>query len=570
MRTFSSFLRQAVSLVLAFTLLCPAAIAQKKKTEKPKAASPAAPMPQRDPNAIDFDALTRIRWEAFHRSKVMETLAELTDHLGPRLTNSPNEKRASAWAREQLINWGMENVHAEAWGPFGPGWSYEVAHIRMVAPDTAELIGLPKAWSRGTDGVMRGKVVRTVINNKEDFAKYKGKLAGAIVLNGIERKLNLADQPKSERYNEGKLHEFSEFPIPAARDEFRAAYARRLQFLRDLAQFMQDEKVGLLLEASRAPFDGGTFGVQGNGSAYKKGEPLGPPVVVLDIEHFNRMARLADRGVPVEVEVELKTTFHENNGDLFGYNSIAEIPGSDLKDEVVMLGAHFDSWHGATGATDNAAGSAIMMEVMRILKATGLKPRRTIRLGLWTGEEEGLLGSYGYVNEHFATRSTSDDSMYKDMSPYSRPLGKPLELKPEHAKISTYFNVDGGTGKLVGVNMQENQAMEPILRQWIEPLKDLGITTLSMRPSGGSDHLSFESVGIPAIDFEQDPIEYESRTHHSNMDTLDRIQREDVMQAAAVVASMVYHAAMRDQRLPRKPLPQPEPALPTAKPAEQR
>jgi Zn-dependent M28 family amino/carboxypeptidase len=330
---------------------------------------------------------------------------------------------------------------------------------------------------------------------------------------------------------------------------------------------LEEEKVAALLEGSRAPFDGGTLNVQGNGRAYRQGEPIGPPMLSLSIEHFNRMARLADRGVPVEVEMNVKTTFHQNNGDNNGYNVIAEIPGSDpqLKDQVVMLGAHLDSWHAATGATDNAAGSSVMMEAMRILKAAGLKPRRTIRMALWTGEEQGLFGSTGYVKEHFAVRKVREDGEYANMPSGDRPLIS-MQLKPEHAKISAYFNVDSGTGKIRGISLQENQALEPIFRQWIEPLKDLGMTVTSMRSTGGSDFLSFDQVGIPGVDFEQDAIEYDTRTHHTNMDTLDRIQRDDMLQAAAIVASFVYNAAMRDQLLPRKPLPQPEPEAP--KPAE--
>src|SRR5262245_55398292 len=368
-----SLVRRLSASALSLALVVPSAAAQnQKKAEKPAVASAA------DPNAVDYDALTRIRWEAFHNSKVMETLGELTDRFGPRLTNSPNEKRASAWAKEQLTKWGMENVHSEPWGPFGPGWSYEVSELRMIAPDTAELIALPKAWSRGTEGVLRGKVVRTKITSVEDFAKYKGKLAGAIVLNGDVRKLPLDTEAKSERYTDKTLGGFAEFPIPEEReDPLKDPYTKRMRFLRQFTKFLEEEKVAALLEGSRAPFDGGTLNVQGNGRAYRQGEPIGPPMLSLAIEHFNRMARLADRGVPVEVEMNVKTTFYPNNGDINGYNVVAEIPGSDpqLKDQVVMLGAHLDSWHGATGATDNAAGSAVMMEAMRILKATRSEER---------------------------------------------------------------------------------------------------------------------------------------------------------------------------------------------------
>ncbi|MEO5936551.1 MAG: M20/M25/M40 family metallo-hydrolase, partial [Terriglobales bacterium] len=335
---------------------------------------------------------------------------------------------------------------------------------------------------------------------------------------------------------------------------------RRAQFARELVKFLEDEKVGVYIEPSRAPGEGGTVFVQGGGS-YRKGESVGVPNVVMNIEHYGRIARLLDKKRDVELEVNVKTQFHDD--DEFAYNTIAEIPGTDLKDQVVMLGAHLDSWHGATGATDNAAGSAVAMEAVRIIKALGLKPRRTIRIALWSGEEQGLLGARGWVAEHLAARPEITDRAILALPANQRPPAGPLQFKPEWDKVSVYFNLDNGTGKIRGVYLQENAAVSPIFKAWMEPFADLGMTTLTMRNTGGSDFLAFDGVGVPGFEFIQDEIEYDTRTHHSNMDSTERIQREDLMQAAAIKAAFVYQAAMRDEMLPRKPLP-PDPPRPDA------
>jgi carboxypeptidase Q len=508
-----------------------------------------AVQPAKDPNAVDLEMVTVLRREGLKNSKVMEFLSALTDEMGPRLTNSPNQKRASQWVKDQLEKMGAENVHFEAWGPFGRGWSYEVSRVRMVSPDVAELIALPKAWSRGTDGPVRGKVVHTIIRAVEDLEKYKGKLKGAIVLNGEMRALKPWTEPKSERLDEKGLADIVKYPLDGDRlanytPELRARLAA---LSRATTKFFEEEGALAVIDSSRS-FDGGMIAVQGNGSAYKKDEPVGVPALVMSIEHFGRITRLVDAKKDVELEVDVKTTFYDNNGDLFGYNVVGEIPGTDLKDEVVILGAHLDSWHGATGATDNAAGSAVAMEVMRLLKATGARPRRTVRMVLWTGEEQGLLGSRGYVSEHFAERPKDPNA-----KPGDKP--QPWQLKPEWDKVAGYFNLDNGTGRIRGVYLQDNLTVAPVFEKWMEPFHDLGMSTLTNRPTGGSDHVSFDEAGIPGFQFIQDDIEYETRTHHTNMDTLDRIQKEDMMQAATIMASFVYHAAMRDERLPRKPLP---------------
>jgi hypothetical protein len=487
----------------------------------------------------------------------MHTLSELTDGIGPRLTNSPNQRRAAEWAAAKMKSYGLQNVHLESWGQFGKGWSYQVSHVRMLAPDTAELLALPKAWTLSTNGAIRAKAIHTEIKSKTDFDKYRGKLAGMIVLNGEMRKVEANNEPKSTRYSDKDLETLSTYKIPGERaDDRREGAIKRMQFTRDLNEFLAQEKAAVLIEPSRAPFDGGTIGVQGNGRGYLDGEPLGVPALVMAIEHYGRITRLLDRDVPVELEIDSQAQFTDNNGDLQAYNVVGEIPGTDLKDQVVMVGGHLDSWHAGTGATDNAAGCSVMLEAMRVFQKLGLKPRRTIRIALWTGEEQGLLGSRNYVRNHLAVIPVADTP--KELPEFMRRQSGPLQLKPEHGKVSIYFNVDSGTGKIRGVSLQENLALQPIFTEWMGPYKDLGMNTLSMNNQGGSDFLSFDAVGVPGIDFLQDEIEYDTRTHHSNMDTYERIQRDDMLQAAAIVAGFAWQAAQRDQMMPRKPLPEPE------------
>jgi carboxypeptidase Q len=557
-----SLSRALLAVALVFFCALSAGAAKDKKEKTPATESAAS---AKDPNAVDWDAISRIRSEAFHHSHVMETLSNIVDKIGPRLTNSPNMRKANAWTRDQLASWGMENAHLEPWGPFGRGWSYEKSSIRMTAPDPAELLALPKAFTPGTDGVVKGKVMQAKIESKADFEKFRGKLKGMIVLLGEPRELKLHDTAFSKRFDDPTLAHDSEFEIPADRPSaFRDAFARRLQFAKDLNQFLEDEKPALVIEASRTPGDYGTIFVQGGGS-YKTGDPVGAPDVVMEPEQYDRMWRLLDKDVPVEVEAEVKARFYDD--DAYGYNTIAEIVGSDpkMKDEVVMIGGHLDSWHAGTGATDNGSGCAVMMEVMRILKSLDLKPRRTVRIGLWSGEEEGLLGSRGYVREHFGERAPSEIPVDKDLPDWAQRYKGPVTTKPQHGQFDVYFNFDEGTGKIRGIYMQENGAVEPIFKQWMEPFKDLGMTTLTMNNTGGSDHLSFDEVGLPGFAFIQDPVEYDSRTHHSNMDTYEHVQREDLMQASAIIASWVYQAAMRDEKLPRKAMPQRETPPPQKK-----
>ena len=512
---------------------------------------------------VDLETISRIRYEGFHNSKVMEYASGLMDSIGERLTGSPNMKRANEWTRDQLTAAGLSNAHLEPWGPFGRGWANQYVNVRMTAPDVVPLLVYAKAWTPGTNGVISGKCVRVNIEKKEDFDKYKGKLAGMIAIFGTDADVKPITEAPYKRYTDDELAKTGDYEIPSERPPFRMAeVARRRQFTKDLNQFLADEKVLAVIDHSRGTSGGGTVFVQAGGS-FKPRETTTVPQLTMASEHWTRIARLLQQKKDVTLELNVTNTFYDD--DLMQYDTIAEIPGTDKKDEVVMLGGHLDSWHAGTGATDNGAGTIVMMEAVRILKALDIKPRRTIRIGLWSGEEEGLLGSQGYVEQHFGSRPPSDDPNMKGMPTLLRRDAGPVTVKPEQAKVSAYFNVDNGTGKIRGVYLQENEAVAPIFEQWMRPFKDLGMTTLSMRNTGGTDHLSFDAVGIPGFQFIQDPIEYETRTHHSNMDVYDRLQPDDLKQISVIVASFVYDAAMRDQMLPRKPIEKPLPREPEKK-----
>ena len=512
---------------------------------------------------IDLETITRIRYEGFRNSKVMDYASGLMDSIGERLTGSPNMKRANEWTRDQLAAMGLSNAHLEPWGPFGRGWANQYVNVRMTSPDIAPLLVYAKAWTPGTNGVVTGKCMRVNIEKKEDFDKYKGKLAGMIVIMGPDAEVKPITESPYKRYTDDDLAKTAEYQIPGERPAFRFAdFVKRQQFVKELNQFLADEKVLAVIDHSRGTAGGGTVFVQSGGS-YKTGETTTVPQLTMASEHWSRIARLLDQKKEVTLELNVTNTFYDD--DPMQYDTIAELPGTDKKDEVVMLGAHLDSWHAGTGATDNGAGTIVMMEAMRILKALDIKPRRTIRIGLWSGEEEGLLGSQGYVEHHFGSRPPMDDPGMKGMPTLMRREAGPVTVKPEQAKISGYFNVDNGTGKIRGIYLQENEAVEPIFEAWMRPFKDLDMTTITMRNTGGTDHQSFDAVGIPGFQFIQDPVEYETRTHHSNMDVYDRLQSEDLKQMAVIVASFVYNTAMRDQMLPRKSIEPPLPREPEKK-----
>ena len=510
---------------------------------------------------VDLEVISRIRYEGFRNSKVMELASGLMDGIGPRLTGSPNLKHANEWTRDQLTSFGLANAHLESWGPFGRGWANQSVSVRMVSPDYAPLIAYAKAWTPGTNGVLKGKCIRVKIEDKKDFDKYRGKLAGMIALFGPDPEVKVPDKAFFERLTDKDLADIGQYQVPSEKMQFRyRQYLKRIQLMRDINKFLADEKVLALVDHGYGNFGGGTVYVQSGGS-YKIGETVTVPGITVALEQWDRIARLLEQKKDVELELNVASTFYDD--DAMQYNTVAEIPGTDKKDEVVMLGAHLDSWHSGTGATDNGAGSVVMMEAVRILKALDIKPRRTIRIALWSGEEQGLLGSQNYVQQHFGSRPAMDEPDMKGMPTLLRREAGPVTVKPEQAKVAAYFNVDNGSGKIRGVYLQENAAVAPIFEAWMQPFHDLGMTTLTSRNTGGTDHLSFDAVGIPGFQFIQDPLDYETRTHHSNMDVYDRLQSDDLKQAAVIVASFVYEAAMRDQMLPRKPI---EKALP--KPTE--
>jgi carboxypeptidase Q len=501
---------------------------------------------------LDYAMLGRIRDQGLNHSQVMDIVSWLSDVYGPRLTGSPAIQQASEWAMKKMSEWGLTNVHQERWA-FGKGWSLVRFSAHMTEPQIQPIIGFPHEWSSGTRGAITGEVVRVQISNDADFAKYKGKLAGKIVLGQPARVVRMLEGPIILRMTEKDLAEADTTPIPAASSAGGGrGGAQAAAFRQRVADFLVAEGVVALFDRGsdgdmaaggsdlswqQQHTDGGTIFPAGSG-ARDDNAGKAVPAITLAVEHYNRMVRILDKGVPVKVELNVETKFYDENTPN-GFNTIAEIPGTDLASEVVMLGAHFDSHPYATGATDNATGSGAMMEAMRILKAVGAKPRRTIRIGLWGGEEQGLLGSRAYVHDHLADVET-------------------MALKPEQAKLSAYFNSDNGTGKVRGIWLQENMAIRPIFEQWMAPLHDLGVTNIGPRSVSSTDHVSFDNAGIPAFQFMVDRLEYNARTHHSNMDTFDRVQRDDLIQQATVIAVFAYDAAMRDEKLPRKALPAPQ------------
>jgi len=510
----------------------------------------------------------RIRDEAFGRnSKVMDTAFWITDRYGPRLTGSPQVKEAAEWAVKKMTEWGLVNAKLEPWGggdTFGRGWECTRLAAMMKSPEFQPLIAYAQPWSPGTNGDVTGEAVLATITNAEEMNEWKGKLKGKIVLTAPAHELEPPTEPLFVRLTDAELAEAETAPDPTSGNPsalplgfFRgpapqggarggrgaggrgaagrgAAGGRgaQQQFRTQLNKFYKEE--GVIAVMSPGSQEGGTVAVQSAGSANPSQEPP-PPSVVVAAEHYNRIVRLLEHEIPVTLELDIQTRFTEPADS---FNITAEIPGSNPNAGLVMLGGHFDSWASATGATDNAAGSAVAMEAVRILKALNLPMARTVRIALWTGEEEGLLGSRAYVKEHFADPAT-------------------MQTKPEHARLSGYFNLDNGSGKIRGVYMQDNDQMRPIFQAWLAPFKDLGADTLTIRNTGSTDHVSFDAVGLPAFQFIQDPLDYGSRTHHTNMDVYDELRPNDLEQASAIMAWFVYNTASRGEMLPRKPMPKP-------------
>jgi len=486
----------------------------------------------------DLDAIYKIKDEGLQRSKVMETASYLTDVYGPRLTGSPDLAEAADWTTKTMTSWGLSNVHLEKW-PFGRGWRSERFAAMALTPRAYPLIAYPKAWTPGTNGPVTGEAVIALINDEKDFDGFRGKLRGKFVLSVPMRDVPAHFEADGRRYSEAQLVDLSKQPQPAGRGGAGRGNVQAAQnFNKKKSQFWLDEGVAAVLDTSRG--DDGTVFVQSGGSREPKEAPVAAQVT-LEVEHYGRIYRTLEKKIPVTLQMDIANRFYD--ADLNAFNIVGEIPGTDKADEVVMLGAHFDSWHTGTGATDNVAGSAVMLEAMRILKATGIRLRRTVRIALWTGEEQGLLGSKEYIKAHFGDPAT-------------------MKLLPEHAKLSGYFNVDNGTGAIRGVYLQGNEAVAPIFQGWMEPFRNMGMATLTIRNTTGTDHLSYDAVGLPGFQFIQDEIDYNTRTHHSNMDTFERLQASDMMRNAVIVASFVVNTANRDEKLPRKPLPKPVPPAP--------
>jgi carboxypeptidase Q len=565
MRLLRIFAPAAIPIAgLAFSLF--AADKDKKETSPKETARPSYEMPQPEKESLDFAMYQNIREEALAHSHIMEYASGLMDGIGPRLTGSPNLKRANEWTRDQFTAMGCSNAHLEDWGEFGMGWQQLNTWVRMTAPDVAVFIAQAAPWSPATKGPVTAPAVWVDLKTEADFDKYKGKLAGKIIFLGEMREVKPVEKPLFTRNEDADLKRIQEYPTSLANSFSFATFLKTLAFREKIGHFLASEQAVAVITPSRdGKNNGGSGGTifddTGAGFGwliYQRDHANPLPVAVTAIENFGRVYRLLKAGVSVNIELDIDTKF---NGDHeHGFDTIAEIPGTDprLKDEIVMLGGHLDSWASATGATDNGAGSVVAMEVMRILNALEVKPRRTIRAGLWTGEEQGEFGSYGYVKQHFGFVPRSNEPDQLVVTEYDRDAAGPIQLKPEHQKLSAYFNLDNGSGRVRGIYLQGNSAVAPIFAQWIEPLKDLGVTTLTMRDTGGTDHEAFDAVGLPGFQFIQDQLDYGSRTHHSNMDTYERLEPEDLAQAALVEATFVYNAAMRDQMLPRKLLPHPE------------
>jgi hypothetical protein len=490
--------------------------------------------------SIDQAVIAKIKTEGFQHSSVMTTLSWLSDVYGPRLTGSTNLRRAGEWARDQLTRWGLQHAALETYPRPGRGWDLQRFSIEMIEPQYMRVAGYPKAWSPSTPSPIVGTPILVEVKGKEDFAKYKGKLRGAIVMNGRPKPSDIGFKPEAKRLTEEELtdQESQIDPAPEKNDNAPKSYwdeeddfQKSLTEQAEVLKFFASEGIAALVTASEIP-----EAVRVGGFYDHIWHPTFPGFV-FSREHYGRIMRMLDLKQPVKLSLSLTAQITDN---VEGFNVVAEIPGVDtaLKDQVVMLGGHFDSWHTGTGATDNGAGSAAAMEAVRILQQIGAKPRRTIRLALWTGEEQDYFGSLGYVQQHFGDVTT-------------------IALKPEHAKLAAYFNLDNGAGRIRGVNLQGNEAARPIFEEWLEPFHYLGATTVTTLNTGGTDHMPFDAVGLPGFQFIQDPLDYETRAHHTNLDVVEQVIPDDLKQASVIMASFVYNAAMRDEMIPRKALPKP-------------
>lgn len=504
----------------------------------------AAPLVASEKSAIDL-----IKDEGLNNSQVMKILWTLTDDIGPRLTGSPALKHAHEWTRDQLKQWGLQNAHLEEWGPFGRGWTLKRFSAEMVEPQCMPITGVPKAWSPGLRRPITAEVVYINARNPEELTQYKGKLKGKIVLHTPGPvNLRMLEKPLAVRLPDQEPPA-STGTGAGMQPERRRPGGGQGGFAMDDAKYRLYDSEGVAMVVETAPVgEGVSIRVmsarvsppQREGESRKRAWDKDArilPQIVIAPEHYNRMLRLLQNGKKVEMCVNLQVEYQDK--DLMGYNTIAEIPGTDLADEVVMIGAHLDSWHAATGATDNATGVAVCMEAMRILQASGLKPRRTIRIALWGGEEQGLLGSRAYVEKHLVQRITEDGTTRQVRT-------------PAYDKFVAYFNDDNGSGRFRGITLQGNDQLRTVFANWLEPFHEMGATRVAPGRSGSTDHVSFDMVGLPAFQFIQDSLEYFGRTWHTNQDFYDRAQEEDLKQGAVIMAAFAYQAAMLDEKLPRR------------------
>jgi carboxypeptidase Q len=502
--------------------------------------------------AVDTAIVSKLKAEGFNKSQVMDILSMLTDVNGPRLTNSPGYKKAADYTKGKLESWGLQNVAFDTWTDDTlSGWQLKKFSLHNLSPVYSPIIAYPKAWTPGVKGTVQAEAVYLDIKKEEDLAKYKGKLKGKIVLFSLPTPVKPGFTPDATRLhdttllqmaNSGAQEAFTGRRFTAPQEPQRLAYLKWDLIQKEGAIAVLDaspaarlEDGTVLVSAATVPYPPDFKGRPKR--SYSRNAPKILPQVVVAAEHYNRMVRQIQKGIPVKLELSLETEF---TPPVVGFNVIAEIPGTDLKDEVVMIGAHLDSWHSGTGTTDNAAGSAVMLEAMRLIKSLGISPRRTIRIGLWGGEEQGLIGSRNYVKKTFGERK---DKSY----PYDS-----IQLKPAAAKFSCYFNMDNGTGKYRGVYMQGNEAVRPIFRAWLKPFEKMGASTLTLRNTSGTDHLSFDAIGLPGFQFIQDPIEYGTRTHHTSMDLYDKAVEADLKHNAVMTAAFAWLAANREELLPRK------------------
>jgi carboxypeptidase Q len=517
----------------------------------------AAPAAAQAPDRV---AINGIIDQGFNHSEVMDTAAWLTDRIGGRMTNSPQMRQAEAWTAQRFRDWGLSNVRADPF-EFGRGWSIVRASARMTAPRPLDLRVIPVAWTPGTNGVISAGVVVAPMSSAGDFGRWRGKLSGKIVMVTRPDTGSEPAEAPFRRWTDQELRDRNTYNQPS-HSAPNTDRLREAEFAARLDAFLAEE--GALAWVKMSQRDGGLL--HGTGYTYRVGATPRIPGLELAAEDYRRLARLALTDAPPTLELMSEVRFHDE--DVNAYNILADIPGTDRSGEYVMAGAHLDSWVASDGAVDNAAGSAVVMEAARILKALGVRPKRTIRFALWNGEEQGLLGSLAYVDKYVATRAPLGDAEL-DALPANRTWRArwPIQPRAGHGQLVAYFNLDNGSGRIRGINAEGNVAAAPIFQEWLEPFASMGASTVSLRTSGGTDHVYMQTVGVPGFQFIQDPLDYGSRLHHTSIDSYDHLKPEDLRQAAVIMAAFLLNAANSDEPLPRMPLPtQPRPSDPFAYP----